>query len=144
MEKTWEIAVSLSAWDETRDEMFQVMKSFGISSSEANSYLVGVEEAAVNIIQYAYPSSESSFVFWVKLETIACEAGKIKVECTLTDCGIPFDPTNREGKTPGSPGAYKEAGGWGIQMIKSKVDTMVYKRIDEKNVLILNKTMEAK
>ena len=144
MERMWDISTNLDAWDEARDEMFQAMKACGIAADEANSYLVGVEEAAVNIIQYAYPINKSSSTFQVRLVITDPKQGERSVECALYDNGIPFDPTQKVGKTPGGRDAYKDVGGWGIQMIRTKVDEMRYERSNNQNILVLTKTMEVK
>lgn len=137
--KKWIVDASLSAWDKTREEMQSTFCDEGIGKEDAISFLVAVEELAVNIIQYSYAEKSDANNFVVELMLSKTRHKNHCIECSLIDEGIAFDPTSVQTKTPGDTDSYSNIGGWGIFMAKSKVDEMKYCRHDNHNIVTLKK-----
>ncbi|MCE5316946.1 MAG: ATP-binding protein [Parachlamydia sp.] len=88
------------------------------------------EEALVNIISYAYPSSKGSIHILCK----PADPSGLTIE--IRDQGIPYDPLTFQA----SHG--KELGGYGIALIRNLMDQVIYKRDNQDNVLTLIKYLD--
>lgn len=60
---------------------------------------------------------------------------------TLTDTGLPFDPTQAEDADISLPVEERPIGGLGIFLIKKIMDLVEYRRVDGKNIFTLKKMM---
>lgn len=92
-----------------------------------------LEEAISNIIFYAFEDKKEhpidmNFVLVDKQMTI-----------TITDDGKPFDPTQKEAPNITLSAEEREVGGLGIFLMGKIMDSLKYKRENEKNILILKK-----
>ena len=58
---------------------------------------------------------------------------------TITDSGVPFDPTKKEEVDTTLSAEEREIGGLGIHLVRQIMDEVSYERIDDKNVLTLVK-----
>ena len=58
---------------------------------------------------------------------------------TISDSGIPFDPTQQPEADVSLSVDEREIGGLGIYLVRQLMDRIVYKREDEKNILTLTK-----
>jgi len=92
---------------------------------------LALEEAVSNVMLYAYPGT----------------SGKVLVECdksdklvfTITDSGIPFDPTQQEDPDVTQSAEDRPIGGLGIFLVRQIMDDIRYERKDDKNILTLTK-----
>lgn len=92
-----------------------------------------LEEASVNIIQYAYgDKTQQEFTVEVLLTV------DNYLQFTLTDRGIPFDPT-QYGPSDVSGLEARPEDGLGIFLIKSIMDNLEYHRRDDQNIFIMRK-----
>lgn len=92
-----------------------------------------LEEASVNIIQYAYgDKTQQEFTVEVTL------TDDNYLQFTLTDRGIPFDPT-QYGPSDVSGVEARPEDGLGIFLIKSIMDNLEYHRQDDQNIFIMRK-----
>lgn len=89
---------------------------------------LGVEEAVVNIINYAYkvPPGELTVRTWV-------EGDKFMVE--FVDQGIPFDPLSLEEPDLKAEIEDRDVGGLGVFFIRRIMDEVYYLRENNKNIL---------
>ena len=62
-----------------------------------------------------------------------------KITFTLTDEGVAFNPLNYKAEALNKSLNKKTIGGWGIRIAKKSMDTISYKRIEDKNQLTLVK-----
>lgn len=94
---------------------------------------LAAEEAAVNIINYAYEGLDGEKY----LQLAFVEADNAVTLC-LEDAGVGFDMLHA-GAPPDAKAALDErrAGGWGLVMLHKFTDTAAYERRDEKNILLL-------
>ena len=97
---------------------------------------LALEEAVVNVMSYAYTAGTRGNV------DIEAQANERRLKFTISDWGIPFDPTaNKEVDTTLSA-EERPIGGLGIHLIRQMMDSINYERIDGKNVLTLRKKLE--
>ena len=96
---------------------------------------LAVEEAVVNVMKYAYPSATKGEV------TIEAHADNETLKFTITDHGIPFDPTTFEEADTTLSTEERPIGGLGIHLIRKMMDSINYNRIDGQNVLTLIKRL---
>jgi anti-sigma regulatory factor (Ser/Thr protein kinase) len=92
-----------------------------------------LEEAVSNVIKHGYePDAEGSV-------DIEAKVGKDSLEFTLTDTGVPFDPT--EAPMPDTNLGVEERpiGGLGVYLIRTIMDSVSYRREGGRNILTLTK-----
>ncbi|MCF8361495.1 MAG: ATP-binding protein [Prolixibacteraceae bacterium] len=94
-----------------------------------------LEEAISNIVFYAYDDEREHEI------NIAAEKNDNKVVITITDDGKPFDPTKKETPDVSLSAEDRQIGGLGIFLIGKIMDTVQYKRENEKNILTLIKLL---
>lgn len=94
-----------------------------------------LEEAVSNIILYAYPGQTGKEIGVQALCNDRC------LIFTLTDTGLPFDPTQAEDADISLPVEERPIGGLGIFLIKKIMDLVEYRRVDGKNIFTLKKMM---
>ena len=94
-----------------------------------------LEEAVVNIINYAYPKEEHQSIY---LSATLHEGSIILV---LTDTGVEFDPTMAPEADITLSAEERPIGGWGIFLIRQIMNEVRYDRIDGKNVLTMEKKL---
>lgn len=96
-----------------------------------NDLQLAVEEAFINIIDYAYQDNKPHTI------TVEfCNAGN-KITTTFTDSGSAFDPLTDYGEM--STESDHCEGGMGIHIIKSLTDSQEYHRINQHNVFTITK-----
>ncbi|GHV46844.1 hypothetical protein FACS1894204_09280 [Synergistales bacterium] len=93
-----------------------------------------VEEVFVNIAHYAYKEEN------VEGEvTVRCFADSDNISLEFIDSGAPFNPIEQENPDITLGIAERKIGGLGIFMMKKIMDTVEYRREDEKNILYMSK-----
>ena len=104
-----------------------------LSTKEAREVRLAIEEAVVNVMNYAYPSGTEGNV------SIELLSDGHRLKCIISDAGIPFDPTETADADTTSSVEDRCIGGLGIYLLRQLMDTINYERIDGKNVLTLRK-----
>ena len=97
---------------------------------------VAAEEIFVNIAHYAYAPGVGKATVRVEIS----DDGKTAT-LTFIDSGKPFDPTKKDDPNVTLPAEERDIGGLGIFMTKKIMDEVSYRRTDEKNVLVMKKTI---
>lgn len=92
---------------------------------------LAVEEALVNIFNYAYPDGEGQ----VEMQCALKEGKKLVIE--IRDKGIPFDGLSRPDPDTTADIENREIGGLGIFFIKKMADEVRYSRNGDMNVLTI-------
>jgi len=106
---------------------------YHLEDAQGKELRLAVEEAVVNVIDYAYPEGEEGEI---TLELNFEEGG---VLIRVIDSGIPFDPTKTEEPDTSLPARERHIGGLGIYLLRSLTDSIRYERREGKNILILVK-----
>lgn len=112
-----------------------VAEQLKIDSTLAGQLRLAVEEAVVNVIDYAYPAtSEGEISINVQSD------GKI-LRYIISDSGVPFDPTAKEKADTTLAAEDRQIGGLGILLYRELMDTINYERTNGKNILTLTKKL---
>ena len=112
-----------------------VCEELEIDMALAMSLNLAMEEAVVNVMDYAYPEGTEGEV---DIEAIADET---QLHFTISDSGNPFDPTAKEEVDTTLSAEERPIGGLGIHLIRQLMDNISYERKDGKNILRLSKNI---
>lgn len=96
---------------------------------------LALEEAVSNVMLYAYPQSVSGQVL------VEADKSKQQILFTISDSGIPFDPTAQAEPDLTLSAEERPIGGLGIHLVRQIMDQVEYERKDEKNILKLTKKL---
>ena len=99
---------------------------------------LALEEAVSNVMLYAYPGKSGQ----VLVECEKCQEPKgQKLVFTITDSGVPFDPTQQKDPDVTQSAEERPIGGLGIFLVRQIMDDIRYERKDDKNILTLVKKL---
>lgn len=99
--------------------------------------MLAVEEAVVNVMNYAYPKGTKGDIH------ILAEANDQRLKFVISDRGMPFDPTTRKEVDTTLSAEERPIGGLGIHLITQLMDSINYERRNNMNVLTLRKKLVA-
>ena len=111
----------------------QVTEHLSLDKSLAGKLRLAVEEAVVNVMEYAYPKGTTGNV------NIRATSNGNCLKFIITDSGISFNPTEVEAADTSLSAEERPVGGLGILLVRELMDSINYERIDGKNVLTLSK-----
>ncbi len=113
----------------------RVGERLGLEKRLLLSLRLALEEAMVNVVNYAYPKGETGKInLKVKYEP---QESTLRFE--LTDSGKPFDPTTAKDADISLGVEERPVGGLGIFLIKKCMDEVTYKRENGMNRLMMTK-----
>ena len=112
-----------------------VAEEVGLEMSLTMSLNLALEEAVVNVMEYAYPEGQKGNV------EIEVTADQQWMTFVIMDTGIAFDPTTKEDADTTLSAEERPIGGLGIFLVRQLMDVIDYKRKDNKNVLTLRKKL---
>lgn len=112
-----------------------VAEEVGLEMSLTMSLNLAIEEAVVNVMEYAYPEGQTGNV------EIEVAADQQWMTFVITDTGIAFDPTKKEDADTTLSAEERPIGGLGIFLVRQLMDVIDYKREGNKNVLTLQKKL---
>ncbi len=118
------------------DFVDMVCEEVGMDMAVAIQMNLAMEEAVVNVMDYAYPSGTVGKV------TIEAESDDDQLQFTIIDSGTPFDPTAKEEVDTTLSAEERPIGGLGIHLVRQLMDSINYERIDGKNILTLRKKID--
>jgi len=110
-----------------------VAEEAGIDFATSMSLNLAVEEAVVNVMQYAYPAGTQGNL------DIEASFNAEELKLVISDAGTPFDPTTKSEADVTSDVENRSIGGLGIHLIRQIMDSVTYERVNGKNVLTLRK-----
>lgn len=114
------------------DEVCEVV---GFSPAMTMQMNLALEEAVVNVMNYAYPEGTHGDV------TIEAKTNDVRLKFTIIDSGTPFDPTAMEDVDIHQDAEDRPIGGLGIHLVREIMDSVNYERVDNLNVLTLRKKL---
>ena len=112
-----------------------VCEAVGFDMSTTMSMNLAMEEAVVNVMNYAYPAGVQGNV------NISAEANDERLKFVISDTGKPFDPTTKSEVDTTLSAEDRPIGGLGIHLVRQIMDSINYERTDGKNVLTLRKKL---
>lgn len=115
----------------------EVCEQAGADMALSMQLNLALEEAVVNVINYAYASGTTG---QVRVEA-RCEGGSLTF--VISDSGVPFDPTAAAEADTTLSAEERPIGGLGIFLVRQIMDVVTYERIDNRNVLTLTKQIGA-
>lgn len=105
----------------------------GLDFSLTMSLNLAMEEAVVNVMEYAYPEGTAGKV------NISASIEGDDVEFVISDSGTAFDPTAKDEVNIDLGVEDRQIGGLGIHLVRNIMDDVKYERKDGKNILTLYK-----
>ena len=113
----------------------EVGEAFSLTPDVVFNLNLVIEEAVVNIINYAYPKEEHERIY------LSAKLREGSIVLVLTDTGKEFDPTMAPEADITLSADEREIGGLGIFLIRQIMNEVKYERIEGKNVLTLEKRL---
>jgi sigma-B regulation protein RsbU (phosphoserine phosphatase) len=111
-----------------------VADKLNLDSSLSSQLMLAVEEAVVNVMNYAYPIGTQGDI------SVEAQATEQWLKFIITDEGKAFDPTQGGNADTTLSAEERPIGGLGILLVQSLMDSINYERNDGKNVLTLKKS----
>ena len=111
---------------EPTDSDREVVK--GVVITGTTSHAIGAPD-----VHYAYPGKSGQVL-------VECDKSD-KLVFTITDSGVPFDPTQQEDPDMTQSAEERPIGGLGIFLVRQIMDDIRYERKDDKNILTLTKKL---
>lgn len=111
----------------------EVAEAYGIAPDVSFKLNLALDEALANSISYAYPEGTEGSI------TLEADVDGDELLFLLIDQGTPFDPTKEGDVDITLSVEERPIGGLGIFLIKQMMDSVTYKRVDNKNILELRK-----
>ena len=99
---------------------------------------LAVEEAVVNIMNYAYPQGTRAVI----LIEVDADADNETLTFVLRDEGVAFDPTTYQEVDVDAHVGQQKVGGLGIHLMRHYMDSLSYERKDGQNVLTMTKKIK--
>lgn len=115
--------------------MESATQKMGIEKTDARKLRLAVEEAVVNVINYAYPVGTEGTV------EVRLMSNAHRIKMMIIDSGVAFDPTSKEKVDTTLLAEERQIGGLGILLVRELMDSINYEREDGKNILTLIKNL---
>ncbi len=112
-----------------------IAEKLSIDPSQEMKMNLALEEAVVNVIDYAYPEGTQGDI------NIEAKANDLRLKFIITDSGTPFDPTAQKEMDTTLSAEERPIGGLGIHLVRQIMDSINYERVNDKNVLTLRKNL---
>ena len=135
MEKSIILANDISEITRLHEFIEEIGNDFSLSPDIVFNLNLVLEEAVVNIINYAYPKEEHQYIY------LSATMKDESIVLVLTDTGKEFDPTAAPEADITLSADERQIGGLGIFLIRQIMNEVKYERIEGKNVLTLEKKL---
>ena len=135
MEKSIILANDISEIARLNEFVEEIGNDFSLLPEVIFNLNLVLEEAVVNIINYAYPKEEHEKIY------LSAKLHNDSIILVLTDTGKEFDPTMVPDTDITLSADERPIGGLGIFLIRQIMNEVKYERIDGKNVLTLEKKL---
>ena len=135
MEKSIILANDISEITRLYQFIEEIGNDFSLSPDIVFNLNLVLEEAVVNVINYAYPKEEHQYIY------LSATMKDESIVLVLTDTGKEFDPTAAPEADITLSADERQIGGLGIFLIRQIMNEVKYERIEGKNVLTLEKKL---
>ena len=136
MERSIVLANEISEISRLNGFIEDIGEEFSLTPDVVFNLNLVLEEAVVNIINYAYPKEENQSIY------LSARLHEGSIVLILTDTGKEFDPTMAPEADVTLSADEREIGGLGIFLIRQIMNEVRYERIDGKNILTLEKKLQ--
>ena len=136
MEKSIILANDIAEVSKLNGFIDEIGEAFSLSPDVIFNLNLVLEEAVVNVINYAYPKEEHESIY------LSAKLHEGSIVLVLTDTGKEFDPTMAPEADITLSAEERPIGGLGLFLIRQMMTEVRYERIDGKNVLTLEKKLE--
>jgi len=137
--KRFTIPAEIKYLTKIRDFADKHGEKFGFNLRQINGLKLSLDEICTNIIRYAYKGMDKNGK--IKIEIV--RKGD-KVSTTIIDNGVKFDYNSVLNPDLNKYVEEKRKGGFGIYLVKQLNNEVVYKRINNQNILTLYNNIEPK
>ena len=117
------------------DFMDHVCEAMGFDEATTMQMNLAIEEAVVNVMNYAYPEGTRGSV------NVEVQANDVRLKFVISDSGKRFDPTSVASVDTTLSAEERSIGGLGIFLVRQLMDSVNYERIGGFNVLTLRKKL---
>ena len=114
----------------------EVGERFGADFSVTMSINLALEEAVVNVMNYAYPKGTTG-----EIDITASFSDGFLI-FTISDGGKPFDPTQVSDPDTSLSAEERPIGGLGIHLVRQIMDEVSYTYENNRNILTLKKKIQ--
>ena len=135
MEKSIILANDIAEISKLNQFVDEVGEEFSLTPDVIFNLKLVLEEAVVNVINYAYPKEDHEWIY------LSAKLQDGSVVFVLTDTGKEFDPTMAPEADVTLSAEDRPIGGLGIFLIRQIMNEVKYERIEGKNVLTLGKKL---
>jgi len=115
-----------------------IAMEIGLDMSLTMNLNLAIEEAVVNVMNYAYPAGQAGTVH------IDVAANDKSLLFTISDSGVPFDPTRKKEADTTLSVEERPIGGLGIFLVRQLMDSVSYEYVNGQNILRLIKDYSQK
>lgn len=129
--KSLKLAAIIENLDQFISFVHTCSEEYGFEGKRTMEIELAVEEAMVNIFNYAYPDGEG------QVEMQCALKGSKKFVIEIRDKGIPFDGLSHPDPDITADTGNRKIGGLGIFLIKKVADEVRYSRNGDMNVLTI-------
>ena len=136
MEKSIILTNDISEVSKLYEFVEEIGNEFSLTPDVVFNLNLVLEEAVVNVINYAYPKEEHQSIY------LSATLHEATIVLILTDTGKEFDPTMAPDVDITLSADEREIGGLGIFLIRQIMNEVKYERIDGKNILTLEKKLD--
>ena len=135
MEKSIILANDISEISRLNEFIEEIGNEFSLAPDVIFNLTLVLEEAVVNVINYAYPKEEHESIY------LSARMHEGSIVLVLTDTGKEFDPTAAPEADVTLSAEDRQIGGLGIFLIRQIMNEVKYERIEGKNILTLEKKL---
>ena len=135
MEKSLILANDIAEISKLSAFIDEIGEEFSLTPDVVFNLNLVLEEAVVNVINYAYPKEEHQSIY------LSAALHDDSIVFVLTDTGKEFDPTQAPEADITLSAEERPIGGLGIFLIRQIMNEVKYQRIEGKNVLTLEKKL---
>lgn len=136
MEKSIILANDIAEISKLNQFIDEMGEEFSLAPDIVFNLNLVLEEAVVNVINYAYPKEDHQFIY------LSAKLNEGSIVLVLTDTGKEFDPTMVPDADITLSAEDRPIGGLGIFLIRQIMNEVKYERIEGKNVLTLEKKLQ--
>ena len=110
-----------------------VCERVGMDEKSSRNVRLAVEEAVVNVINYAYPLGSQGTI------SVEARSNGRSLKFVISDTGVAFDPTEASHTDTTLSAEERPIGGMGILLVREMMDSINYERVNSRNILTLIK-----